>query len=480
MTDDKNQDITSSETAMLTETFSNIAQNIKTELDDRINNYSNSLLYKYYNNLFYFIPKHCLLQIEDSNYSSYRIVPDEQFFIYDKKSERSLTYTPRMETNILPAEKVQCYKVNDNNLAVKIRLKNSFEHDSFNLWINPNLSNRENYSIDGFLEEILNSKITDIFAKVIYSDGSEAIKKIFLSKLRYQLKPIENIAIEIHSRSICHGFNIKIENLFSYKSDEVKLITLYFKVNVSAYGLHEIDDLFKINLVPVFNLFDDYSYSFYVNKLLSQAVIKHDQDVSAIPVSINSVYENNKIAEFNNFYFEGANEYYFNVSKHNLDYNVVFPDLANRNNNTKIHVYATWTQNLDLSNLIEVNSSLIASTQCKIKPISILPSKSNFNQSSATIFNLVDKLVSNNIYMKSTFLSILSLLDLPKEKIDLFAELIQDIDVDVITNHLMIITSNKYSKESKFFLRSILRMVCQFININSFTYIKEFSINEGR
>jgi hypothetical protein len=480
MINDENQDITLSEAAVLTEIFSDIAKNIKTELDDRINNYSNSLLYKYYNNLFYFIPKHCLLEIEDSNYSSYRIVPDEQFFIYDKKSERSLTYTPRMETNILPAEKVQSYKVNDNNLAVRIRLKNNFEYDSFNLWINPNLSNYESYSIDGFLEEILNSKTTDIFAKVRYKDGSEAIKKIFLSKLRYQLKPIENIAMEIHSRSICHGFNIKIENLFSYKSDEVKKITLYFKVNVSAYGLHEVENLFKINLVPVFNLFNDYSYSFYANKLLSQTAIKHSQDTSAVPISINSVYENNKVVEFNNFYFEGVNEYYFNVSKHNLDYNVVFPDLANRKNNTKIHVHATWTQDLDLSSLIEVNSSLIASTQCKIKPINILPSKSNFDQSSATIFNLVDKLVSNNIYVKSTFLSILTLLDLSKDKIDHFAEIIQDISVDVTSNHLTIITSNKYSKESKFFLRSILRVVCQFININSFTYIKEFAINEGK
>lgn len=479
MDDNLKQDITFSEAAVLAETFGDVAKNIKSELDDRIISYSRSLLHKYYNNLFYYIPKHCMLGIEGGNTKGYKIAPDEQFYIYDKKNQNSLLYTPRIETNILPAEKAKTIRVNDNTIAVEIEFNKSFDYNRFTLWLEPHLVDKKSYSMDLFLNDILNLKATDMFAKVEYVNGAKAIKNITLSKLKLQLKPIEVLAASIHSKSLTRGFDVEIENLFSYKSDEVKKIVLYFKVDTNSYRLYEFEDLFKINILPVFNLFDDYSYSFYTNRLLSQVKLSHNQDKNAIPTSIISIYENNKLIDFDNFYFSGINEYYFNVSKQKLDYNMVFPNLVNKSDNTKVHLYATWTQDIEISNFIEV-SSAITPMQTKINPLSIYEGATNFELSSATIFNLVDKLVSNNIYEKATFISILSLLGLSKDKMELFQEIVYAIKPGVTKYELVVSVTKKYSKEDNYFLRAMLRVICQFININTFVHIKDFIINEEK
>ncbi|AIT09611.1 hypothetical protein LO80_06300 [Candidatus Francisella endociliophora] len=478
MNSEDTNDLNLSEISILTDTFKSIGDSIRIELDQRIKDYSSSLLYKYYNNLFYFLPKSYLIEIKDNNHVGYQITPDQQFFIEDKKNNNSLVFTPRLETTIAPVKDIQTKQVNESTVSLTLDFEHSFEYDYFTVWINPQFSKFHKYEADFILNELLNNKPSDIFAKVMFKGGNLAIKKIQLSSLKYQLKPIEQTIAKIHASPITFGFNVKIENLFSYRSDEVEQIELILKLDMQAYHEEYIGSLFKINLLPIFNSYDDYSYSVYTNNLLSQIKLRHDQDKHAIPISVLSIYENNRKVEFNNFFFKGQNEYYLNLSTQSLDYNVVLPNLGSKVIDTKIHTYTCWTQNIDVSEFIEISSSVVSSFKCKLTPISFYNEKQNFKQSSTDIFDLIDKLVSNSIFSKATFESILKVLQADSNDIQLLLELISDIEVDILTNKLVIITSQKYSKKHYFFIEFMVKVICRFINKNSFNFIKELVINE--
>ena len=76
-----NQDTSSNEVDILKNHFEKIGKNINTNINRRIVNYNNSILYKYYANVFYFVPKHGLIKIDGGNHRGYLITPDHPFLI---------------------------------------------------------------------------------------------------------------------------------------------------------------------------------------------------------------------------------------------------------------------------------------------------------------------------------------------------------------------------------------------------------------
>lgn len=67
--------------AILKKTFDKLSSDIKNDFDKRISEYSNSLLFKYYSSLYYFLPKSCLLEIKDKGHNGYYIRPQEYFLL---------------------------------------------------------------------------------------------------------------------------------------------------------------------------------------------------------------------------------------------------------------------------------------------------------------------------------------------------------------------------------------------------------------
>ena len=68
------------------------------------------------------------------------------------------------------------------------------------------------------------------------------------------------------------------------------------------------------------------------------------------------------------------------------------------------------------------------------------------------MFNMVDMIISKNIYSKTTFLAIAKLLKVDTNNISFLSELLHNVEVNLITNELILTTTNKYNKKHKHFL----------------------------
>lgn len=131
--------LSTNDAAILKKTFDKLSIDIKVDFDKRISDYSNSLLFKYYSSLYYFLPKSCLLEIKDKGHNGYYIRPQEYFFIEDKRTNRSLTYTTRSESLILPLKNITTIKQSDTLINVSLEFENNFEYDYITIWLDPRL-----------------------------------------------------------------------------------------------------------------------------------------------------------------------------------------------------------------------------------------------------------------------------------------------------------------------------------------------------
>ena len=134
----------------------------------------------------------------------------------------------------------------------------------------------------------------------------------------------------------------------------------------------KVNSLLKANLIQVFNSFNDYSNSTTALINFSNIKFTHYQKDDAQAIEVLSVYENNKQCAFDDFLFSGLNdEYYFNCNIQSLNYNVAFPQLNNKIVETKVHIYATWTQITEIYDIIKISSNLITSINFNISPVII-------------------------------------------------------------------------------------------------------------
>lgn len=472
------QDLSLDEKSALIDIFNKIGDNIRVDLNERIKNLNNSILYKYYTNFFYFIPKHCFLEIAEGDHSGYHITPDQPFFVEDKKQKNTLKFTTKLETIIAPISNIRTEQKN-GFLVITMNFNNDLEYDHFTLWIDPNFVKQNKFLSYFILKKILNCKPSDVSAEVIFKDNSNAIKPVKLSKLNYQFKPLEIDVISILSPHATCGFNINIDKLLK-NNNEIKEMTLFLKINIGSHLNLDTTDLFRSNLIPIFNSYYDYSYSVNADMQLSDVRLRHDQNNNAVPISILSIYEDNKKIEFDEFFFKGQNEYYFNLFTQKLNYNTVLPKLASYSQDIRLYTYACWTDNVDLSDFIIVNSNDLSSIKSKITPIDIAKERSNYRLSLNKVFSLIEKLTSGNIFVESTIEDILHLLQVNENDITLLLELIENIKFDKLDNRLEIFTTVKYSKDHYFFLDYMMEIICAFINRNSSEFIKEFFLSEIR
>ncbi|MDE4965888.1 hypothetical protein NAI76_12420, partial [Francisella tularensis subsp. holarctica] len=77
-----------------------------------------------------------------------------------------------------------------------------------------------------------------------------------------------------------------------------------------------------------------------------------------------------------------------------------------------------------ISDLIELNSNAIASISFNISPIVINKELNNYNSNAKEMFNIIDMIISKNIYSKTTFLDIAKLLKINTNDLTILSMLI--------------------------------------------------------
>ncbi|MBK2094609.1 hypothetical protein IB680_02825 [Francisella philomiragia] len=462
--------------AILKKTFDKLSSDIKNDFDKRISEYSNSLLFKYYSSLYYFLPKSCLLEIKDKGHNGYYIRPQEYFFIEDKRTNKSLTYTTRSESLVLPIKNIITTKQSETSVNVSLEFENNFEYDYITIWLDPRICEEDPFFATYIFNQILASSGS---VKIEFSNYTYTTKDITIEAINLQLKPTEKLVLNIHSPSLMYGFNIRIKDLFKYKHNNLKKIDLNLNIRTDDFSEEKLPSLFRVNLVPIFNSFDDYSNSTFTSMNLSDSKLKHHQKDNVKAIEVLSVYENNKLCSFDGFIFSGQNEYYLNRNTQSLNYSIVFPELDNKILETKIHTYTTWTQLEEISDLIEINSNAIISINSSISPISINKAIENYNSNSKDMFNMVDMIISRNMYSKTTFLAIAKLLKTDDNNISLLSSLLDKVEIDSVVNELILTTSDRYNEKYKHFLNFFVGIICKFINQNTFSFIKKIVLNNS-
>ena len=206
---------------------------------------------------------------------------------------------------------------------------------------------------------------------------------------------------------------------------------------------------------------------------LSDSKIRHYEKDDAQAIDVISIYENNKPCSFNGFFFKGQNEYYFNRNTQSLNYNIVFPELNSQILETKIHTYTTWTEVTELSDLVEISSNVITSINCTISPIIINQSIDNYLMSTDSMFDVIDMMISKNIYSLTTFLAITNLLKVSKDDISLLIGLLKSVEINEVTKELVVTTNEKYNIKYKYFVDFFVSIIYKFINHNTFNLIKK-------
>ncbi|MDE4988429.1 type VI secretion system baseplate subunit TssF/IglH, partial [Francisella tularensis] len=82
---------------------------------------------------------------------------------------------------------------------------------------------------------------------------------------------------------------------------DLNKIDLFLEVKTENFNDEKLVSLFRVNLRPVFNSFDDYSSTSFASMNLSEIKLKHHQKDDAQAIDVLSVYENNKQCDFNSF-----------------------------------------------------------------------------------------------------------------------------------------------------------------------------------
>jgi hypothetical protein len=476
--DKNNQDLNLHEVSVIEKTFSSIEDNIKRELNERAINYNTSILYRNYSNLFYFIPKHCFLEVTGVNNYGYQIMPDQPFFVKENKKGNSLKYTTKLKTNIIPIDKmVTIFK--NKSFVIDMEFHEYLEYDTITLWISPNFVKKDKLLACSIIRKILAKNNLEIFAEVTYEDGTKAKKPIKTTNLDYQLKTMDINALSYHYPQMTCGFNLHLDDFFDHNYGKIKKATFYLTDLCIDIIEDDIAELFSINMLPIFNIYDGYSYTTNVDLFFSKVKLKNEKNKYAIPLYVSSIYENNEKVKLDANTFKGQNEYYFNVPQQELNYYIQLPDLFTDIKSIKIYTYASWTDNIDISDNITVDSNDLSSVGYKVTPVNIEKEKNNYHYSTKSIFLLIEKLNTNKIFTKSTIECILMLLQINDNEIKLLQSLIESIEYNSFEKKLYLTIDYNYYEQHYIFIENIMEAVCRFLRENTYIHIEDFILNKN-
>lgn len=245
-------------------------KNIKDELTGNINNFKKKLVSKLYRNLDCSLPERFLIQVQNIRSSSQTIIfPNTNFSIKNKYNERINVLS--METNdLLPYKKINT-KIDKKRLIIDILMFDSchLSRDYISLWLNPYIKNEISYYLyNKFLKK-------DVTIKMVFEDDLILLQKSSLQPDQYNNLPINSSILDrLFSQIMYSKFRLPISRLKIDNKYIKKIIIEIEHEDNDIAQLVNINNLWFLNLIPLYNLQRDYSSKSIIDSHHNKFTIK--------------------------------------------------------------------------------------------------------------------------------------------------------------------------------------------------------------
>ncbi|WP_119343072.1 type VI secretion system baseplate subunit TssF/IglH [Facilibium subflavum] len=455
---------------LLTNTFMQLSKNIQEDIRHYLREEQDYRLSRYNQNLLMPLPKHMLVNTFLSMKNmSLDLEAQQSFDVYDISAKRHFIYTTQSQVII------NNFKVTTDDTAqseifyVTLQPKTPAKLDrcAFELWINPALWSKLEYRLAQLKSALFHNE--KIWVELYYDDGSTHHCQAHLEDIRYTLPMNDVVRLMLTSPEFFLGFKVVLDQMPIFS--DAKLIKAVCLFDVSALKRGEIrefsafkDNLFKNNIIPLFNLYEGYSSAQKLDDTYDKIPLIHAEDPSARAFYVHQVWENNQL--YKEYYHHIFSEYVFHKHVGKLGF---YPKNIKESvtQSKKVFVKAMWSQNVTHGHLLKLSSNAINAAQTRYELVCLKPGVSINN------FRYVDRVVQvfrafSDLDMrnKDAFLIALKFL-CGAEYIDIyqkFKSAVRSIEYNAVSNGIII----EVQQASDFaFVEHIANVISTFFYVNS-------------
>lgn len=460
---------------LLTE-IDNMREKMQSDIINNLTKQKNNQLFRYNQALFSFVPKHALIKTsyKVNNFST-RVDLGSKYQLNDLKQGNKFTYTTQSDV-VLTSLDVSELESNTDDLMVYLTSKKGvkIENAIFDLWINPEIWGKFTYNLLSFKKRLLDESKFKAIVKFV--DGTIDYCDVKLTDICNGLAVNDYIKLRLFSPQFYLGMSFSITNYSFYNKPAVKNIILsipgkfLYESGMKDVRLHD-NKLFTTNIVPLFNLFDDYCVSQKIDGKYDGIPLIHPRNTSAFPLSVSQVWKNKHLYEA--YSDHTVSEFYFHKLEAKLFYHSddIVDDLV-KNNSVFAKVF--WTENEEHGDFIDIKPNNFVSSMVSFKLIS---AKKSLNIIQTPILEPVIQVLKSfsdlDIRNKESIFIVLQFLceglDSGEEIYSRFKNAIESIDYCSVNNTLNYVLNNRNDLH---FIEYVAHIISEFFYVNSPQMIK--------
>lgn len=473
--DNEDSDLSESYYNLLLTELDKLSNKIQDEINNNMVKQRENQLFRYNQSLITSIPKHILVKAnyKVSNFSA-NINIDQKYQIIDMEKNKNFTYITQSNVT-LTSLNVRSAEKEMGKYLIKLAPQKpvSFDGVVFDLWINPELWDQFNYKLAFLKRHLLMTP--NIRMNIIYTNGSIEHCNARVENINNVLPLNDNVKLRLFSPEFDLGLKIIAESTTHQSQSSIQNIELEFELkHFIKSGLLDLsipkDKLFTTNIIPIFNLFDDYSISQKLDEKYDEIPLLHPTNSDAKPLSVLQVWLNSNIYE--QYYNHTASEFFFHKLTQKLFY---YPkDIAESiTKRKKVFAKVLWTENSDHGSFLDVKSSAFVTSSkirydivCYKKDIDIMqPSSLEQVIQIFRTFSDLDIREYDSVFVALRFLCEEKHLSLYKK----FRKEVDTINYNSKENTLNFFVKNK---RSVYFVEYVTEIISDFFYINSPQMIK--------
>ncbi len=476
MSNEVPEDLSESYYHLLLTEIDNMREKMQFDILNNLEKQKNNQLVRYNQSLFSFVPKHVLIKksYKANNFST-NVHSGSKYQVNDLKKGGKFTYTTQSDV-VLTSLEVTKLESNADDLLVYLTSKKGvkIENAIFDLWINPEIWDKFTYNLLFFKKLLLDESKFKAIVKFI--DGSIDYCDVKLTDTCSELAVNDDIKLRLFSPQFYLGMSFSIANYSFYNKPEVKNIILsipeklLYKSGMKDIKLHE-NKLFTTNIVPLFNLFDDYCVSQKVDEKYDGIPLIHPRNTSAFPLSVSQVWKNKHLYEA--YSDHTVSEFYFHKLEGKLFYHPddIVDDLVKNNS---VFAKVSWTEHEEHGDFIDIKPNNFVSSRGSFKLIS---AKKSLNIIQTPILEHVIQVLKSfsnlDIRNKESIFIVLQFLceglDSGEDIYIRFKKAIESVDFCSFNNTLNFILNNRNDLH---FIEYVANIISEFFYVNSPQMIK--------
>ena len=375
-----------------------------------------NIFYSYYPHFFQHIPNHAIIEVLSPFSDSFTDLELGEEFILSFDNEK-LRFQASIPFTLSPFQVSNC-NINKDSIDIELNAPRPFMFDRNSFLLSCNPSTLKNYQI----YHLVNTLHSYTSAKMILFSDQLDKPLTFSVSLDFDIKFNINIAQECILRSLSQA----IFSNFYVNFEKLPQDYLFHKI-ILEIVVPKLDDTIKTlpvnsmktNLLPVFNLFDDYAMKIDCDYTQESYKIEHlDRPKEYVPTKLYEVQYNGFKAFHTYLNLSSAKSYdlIFEPSGH-LRIDFLDPDIADLSElSNEVLVNAQWTQ---------ITSAEIGKKSYKFLPLSRVTGNLNFD----IIYSYGYK--RNHLLERAdNILKVLNIINATGVDIDIFKVL-----VSIISNH---------------------------------------------